>query len=120
MCDWVFAECERDRDVRARLAGIAHREIATLSDVTAWARTERPIAICRQIATAGKHFEVSQYPDPNVKAQYEVGAIGMPLRDEDGSSKLVIYDGEEIHRPHHVFVDALRFWKLALGWLEIR
>ena len=114
MCDWVFAECERDADVRSRLANIAHREIATLGDVQVWARTERPLAICRIIATAGKHFEVTRHPDPTVKATFKIEDDGLP------GGELMIYDGDDVHRPHDVFVRALLFWKLALGWLEIR
>lgn len=120
MCDWLFAECERTPSVREAPTNIAHRKISSLGDMQAWAREERSIAICRQIATAAKHVEVTQHPDPAVKAQYEVGGKGMPVRDEDGWPKLVICDGQETHRPHHVFVDALRFWRLALGWLDIK
>lgn len=115
MCDWVFADCERDPGTRSRLAALAHREIAKLADVQAWARAEsRPVAICRVIATAGKHFKVLHHPDPSVRATY--------VRDEQEwfRHELVIHDGTETHKPHHVFVDALRFWRLALGWLELR
>lgn len=115
MCDWVFADCESDREARSRLAALAHREVTKLGDVQAWARAEsRPVAICRLIATAGKHFKVLHHQDASVRATYAADEKDW-FRHE-----LVIYDGAEIHKPHHVFVDALRFWKLALGWLEVR
>ena len=70
-------------------------------------------AICRLIATAGKHFKVIHHPDPTVRATYAED------NDDTRRFELVIYDGQEEHDPHHICVRALLFWKLALGWLEM-
>jgi hypothetical protein len=115
VCDWVYDECVESKDVRERLEAM-FRKVAGLGDVQAWARQERAISICYQIATAAKHSRVSHRFDPNVRAQYRVDDRGM----QDGTWTLVIYDGEEVRRPYDVLIHAHRFWTLALGWLEIR
>lgn len=115
ICDWVYEECVGSREVRERLEAM-HGKVASLADVQAWARQERAVAICYQIATAAKHNRVSHRFEPHVKAQYKVDVSGMP----DGLWTLAIYDGEEVRRPYDVFVMAHKFWSLALNWLEIR
>jgi hypothetical protein len=56
LCDWVFEDMTADQ--REKL------DIRKLSDLQKLALSHRPLHLCRQLATASKHWEVSQHPNP--------------------------------------------------------
>jgi hypothetical protein len=60
LCDWVFEDMNDNQ--RKQLG------IRKLSHLQTWALGHRPLHLCRQLATGSKHWEVSQHPDPDVKA----------------------------------------------------
>jgi hypothetical protein len=58
LCDWVFGDMSAEQ--RDNL------KIRHLPDLQEIARRERSLHVCRQIATASKHWEISQFSDPAV------------------------------------------------------
>jgi hypothetical protein len=115
LCDWVFGDmtpAQRDS-----------LKIQKLQDLQEYARANcRALYLCRQSATASKHWEISRYPDPDVAVvvtclpypnlpspQQVAFPPGVTLRAvphwqiyfADGSIKLEAYD---------VFEEALGFW----------
>src|SRR5215203_4310459 len=61
IADWVF--CDMTTEQRLQL------KCHSLSDLQTRARTDcRSIHLCRQVATASKHVQVSHYPDHDVQA----------------------------------------------------
>ncbi len=60
----------------------------------------RALHLCRHAATASKHWEVTQYPDPNVQTD---------LTHEDGWRVVFVDDNKRI-AADQVFAEALNFW----------
>ena len=63
MGDWVWAALTKEQK-----ASLKHRhKIAQHSDFRYWIRqTNQELAICREIATASKHFSISQSPNEDI------------------------------------------------------
>ena len=61
LCDWVFADMTADQ--RDEL------KIHSVEEMREHARKQcRALHLCRQVATASKHWRVERYPDSKVKA----------------------------------------------------
>jgi hypothetical protein len=75
--------------------------IRKLSDLQTQARGHRPLHLCRQLATGSKHWEVSQHPDPDVRA----------VVCHSGSEwRMYIKDGDKEPGAIEVFESAYDFW----------
>jgi hypothetical protein len=108
LCDWVFEDLT--------LAQKSKLQLNSLGDLHARARQCRALYLCRQAATASKHWKVTDYPDPDVAVIVTANAIG------DGTSgpRIPLYigpswylyfvDGTEIQTAEDVFDLALEFW----------
>jgi hypothetical protein len=107
LCDWVFADmttAQRDK-----------LNIQTIQDMWAHARECRALYLCRLAATASKHWEITNYPDPRVKIVVTANAIGgepvkMPPLQIAADWHLYFVDGDEVEPAENVFSDALCFW----------
>jgi hypothetical protein len=93
LCDWVFEDMTADQ--RKKL------DIQKLSDLQKLAREHRPLHLCRQLATGSKHWEVSQHPDPDIRAV--VCHTGSEWR-------ISIKDGDKELDAIEVFESACGFW----------
>jgi hypothetical protein len=74
--------------------------IRRLDELQAEARRCRALYICRQVATASKHWKVSQHPDPDVK----VVVTATP------DWRIYLEDGDTRHDAIEVFESARDFW----------
>ena len=119
MCDWLFESGRTDDALKLRMVELFGGQSFTLKHVQDWASKDRAIAICRQLATASKHFEIRDRPDAGVKAEIEERIT----RNEDGSAnmwvRVVIRDGSEEFAPHEVFWRAYAFWDQRLQELGL-
>ena len=93
-------------------------QIASLPDLQARARECRALHLCRQAATASKHWKVTSHPDQNVAVIVTANAIvddtGEPVAHvpiyTTPSWYLYFVDGPNILMAEDVFDDALTFW----------
>jgi hypothetical protein len=76
LCDWVF----HDLTPAQRVA----LNVDTLGALQAVARKCRALHICRQVATASKHWRVTQYPDPDVAVIVTADASRPPVASDPG------------------------------------
>jgi hypothetical protein len=93
-CDWVFNDMTSEQ--RQRLG------FSSLSDLQKFVRENcRALYLCRQAATASKHWEVTNNPDPDVEV--------VVWHDEAGWTIHFIDRGQE-QPAYVVFELALAFW----------
>jgi hypothetical protein len=92
LCDWVFGDLTEDQRNNLKLQN--------LEDLQKIARDNRALHICRQIATASKHWKISQHPDPSVSTTVTANP-DWNIYIEIGGERLEVV---------HVFDDALTFW----------
>jgi hypothetical protein len=92
LCDWVFGDMTQEQ--RDRL------NVQTLSDLRQTAVSNRALHLCRQIATASKHWEISQHPDLRVGA----AVSATPER------RIHFIDGDKRIDALDVFEEAFDFW----------
>jgi hypothetical protein len=93
LCDWVFNDMTPEQ----------HKKFGfkTLSDLQNYARNKcRELHLCRQAATASKHWTVAQHPDPNVQ---------VIVTGETGWTIYFVDQGKKIPADQ-VFEMALSFW----------
>jgi hypothetical protein len=108
LCDWVFADMTDEQK--------SNLQIASLPDLQARARECRALRLCRQAATASKHWEITNFPDPNVAVivtatPMDTGAVSSRFRlYTEASWYLYFVDGTVILSAEDVFDDALTFW----------
>jgi hypothetical protein len=81
-----------------------------------YARTQcRALHLCRQVATASKHYTVDKFPDPNVEITVTLNSIPEP---EPTPFKVHVapgcfvyfFDGDHKREAEDVVDEALRFW----------
>lgn len=93
LCDWVFNDMT--------LAQQQKLNLTKLGDLQEHARTScRALHLCRQAATASKHWIVNQHADPTVQVVV-TGETGWTIYFVDGGRKIPA---------EQVFADALSFW----------
>jgi hypothetical protein len=116
LCDWVFADMTPDQ--RGKL------NILKIEDMRGYARTQcRALHLCRQVATASKHWRVERYPDPNVKVITTANSIPVtetiqPAGTQPAKIQLLIErgcflyfdDDGDVRAAEDVFDDASQFW----------
>jgi hypothetical protein len=91
--DWVFNELSAEQ--RKRL------DLEKLSDLQQQAREQcRALHLCRQVATASKHWAVNQHPDPNIRI----------VITADGGWRIDFLDGHTTIPADQVFTAARDFW----------
>ena len=61
LCDWVFNDMTPEQ---RKATGMT-----SLSALQTHARSTRALRICREICTAGKHWEVTEFPDPAIRTR---------------------------------------------------
>ena len=101
MCDWVFADLTEKQK--------SALQITKLADLQAIARKCRVLHLCRQVATASKHWKVTDYPDPTVA----VIVTTTPLLGEHYGPRdwyLYFVDDSKALSAEWVFDQALDFW----------
>jgi hypothetical protein len=109
LCDWVFADLTPAQ--RSRL------KMARLSDLKNIVRREcRALHLCRQAATASKHWKVTDHHDPDVAVIVTATPIEattvspiLPLHAAP-SWHLYFVDGEKTQAAEEIFQLALEFW----------
>jgi hypothetical protein len=93
LCDWVFSDMTDEQ--RHRL------NFNKLVDLQNFVRANcRPLHLCRQAATASKHWTVNDHPDPNVEV----------IVTADPEWTVYFVDGKQKHNAEDVFESALGFW----------
>jgi hypothetical protein len=93
LCDWVFKEF--DDTQRQKF------EFKKLADLQNYVRREcRVLHLCRQAATASKHWVVEKHADPTVKTVVS-GERGWTIYFEDNGKKIAA---------DQVFIEARNFW----------
>jgi hypothetical protein len=79
-----------------------------------YARTQcRALHLCRQVATASKHYTVDKFPDPDVGVIVTLNSIPepAPLKFHVAAACFVYFvDGDRKREAEDVFDEALRFW----------
>ena len=117
LCDWVFADMTADQ--RDEL------KIHSVEEMREHARKQcRALHLCRQVATASKHWRVERYPDSKVKAITTANSI-FPVSETIPATEtqpptiqlfvergcfLYFDDGGEVKAAEDVFDAALHFW----------
>jgi hypothetical protein len=119
LCDWVFSDmtpAQRDS-----------LKIQTLHDLQSHALTCRALHLCRQAATASKHWEISRYPDPNVAVVVTCEPCPPSHHLPAGVSievlphwQIYFVDGSAKHAAKDVFDRALHFWTAYIYQGNIR
>jgi hypothetical protein len=91
--DWVFKDMTAEQRKR-----LGFKDINALQE---HARTNcRALYLCRHAATASKHWEVTQHPDPNVQT----------VVTHDNGWRVVFVDDSKTTAADQVFAEALNFW----------
>jgi hypothetical protein len=111
LCDWVFNDMTTEQ--RRALA------IDRIEDMTAHARSSRALHLCRQAATASKHWKVTQHRDDNAA----VIVTATPIKNVQhkfvptenylsvvSGWHLYFIDGDITRAAEDVFEEALTFW----------
>ncbi len=101
LCDWVFADLTEKQKVAL--------QITTLGDLQTIARKSRALHLCRQVATASKHWAVTQHPDPAV-AVIVTATPRHPGPHQQRDWHLYFVDGAATLPAAQVFDQALEFW----------
>jgi hypothetical protein len=95
LSDWVFNDMTQEQ--REKLS------FRSLGDLQAHVREKcRALYLCRQAATASKHWIVNHYPDPEVQAM-------VTCEDEAGWIVYFVHGGNKVPADQ-VFDEALAFW----------
>jgi hypothetical protein len=110
LCDWVFNDLTQVQQ--------AALNIHSLSELQAHALKCRALHLCRQVATASKHWDIRQHPDPDVAVIVTASPWPPPKPDpamppvyimEDGWW-IYFVDGADKRDASDVFEEALGFW----------
>src|SRR5262245_52210928 len=106
LCDWVFADmtsAQRDK-----------YQIHNVNQMREYARYHcRALHLCRQAATASKHYTVDQHSDPNVEIVVTVNSSSPPAQIPTQVAlgcSVYFVDGREKREAVDVFGDAFQFW----------
>jgi hypothetical protein len=95
LSDWVFNDMTQEQ--RQELG------LKELGDLQNYAREKcRAMHLCRQAATASKHWTVSKHSDPTVQ-------VTVTCDDTDGWIVYFVHEGNKISADR-VFDEALAFW----------
>jgi hypothetical protein len=108
LCDWVFNDLTQAQQDALN--------IHSLPELWAHARECRALHLCRQVATASKHWEITKYRDPDVAVI--VTATPSPPPKPDPAMPPVYMDGWWIYfvdgpdkrDASDIFAQALDFW----------
>jgi hypothetical protein len=92
LCDWVFGDMTIEQ--REKL------KVRDLSEFQEMARREYALHVCRQIATASKHWEISNHADAAV-------GVSVTASSEWG---LYIIDGDKRYDAVQLFDETYTFW----------
>jgi hypothetical protein len=119
LCDWVFEDMTE--------AHCDKFNIHSRKQMQDYARTQcRALHLCRQVATASKHYTVDDFPDPNVEIIMTANEIPEPEPEPTPSkvhvaSGCFVYfiDGDDKREAEDVFDDAVRFWTQFIYGNEI-
>src|SRR6202044_1255131 len=91
---WVFNDMTAEQRQQ--------RKFSKLADLQNYARDNcRPLHLCRQAATASKHWTVNNHPDPHVE---------VIVAAEESGWTVYFIDGGQKHYAEDVFQIALAFW----------
>lgn len=89
-------------------------EIHNVNQMREYARQHRrALHLCRQAATASKHYTVDQHPDPNVKIVVTLNSLPPPASTPvhaPSGGYVYFVDGKEKREAVDVFGDAFQFW----------
>jgi|GEM_PF-1910041 hypothetical protein len=107
LSDWVFADMTEEQKLKL--------QIFSLPELKAHALQCRAIRLCRQAATASKHWEVTNFPDPNVAVIVTTKPIGdttVPWPSIYIAPDWYLYfvDAQKTLEAEQVFEEALHFW----------
>jgi hypothetical protein len=107
LSDWVFADMTEEQKLKL--------QIFSLPELKAHALQCRAIRLCRQAATASKHWEVTNFPDPNVAVIVTATPIGdttvsWPSIYIAPDWYLYFVDAQKTLEAEQVFEEALHFW----------
>lgn len=106
LCDWVFNDLTPDQ--RQSL------KIASLGELQKIVRECRALYLCRQAATASKHWEISSHPDPNVTVIVTAQSVPPPTTSHFPIivARWSVYFVDDNKRlpAEAVFKEALDFW----------
>jgi hypothetical protein len=109
LCDWTFAD----------LTSLQRQQLNlnTLEALKQHALLCRDIHLCRQAATASKHWEISSHPDPNVSVIVTANSTlatraSHPALLIANQSRWTIYfvDDQDVRAATDVFDGALAYW----------
>ena len=118
LCDWVFEDMTE--------AHCDKFNIHSRKQMQDYARTHcRALHLCRQVATASKHWRIERHPDPNVRVITTANPI--PTTSETEWPKLYIEPGcyvyfdddGEVKAAEDVFSEAFDFWTQFIYGNEI-
>ena len=114
LTDWVWSDMTLDQR-KKRSGGLVGK--ASFRAFQSECRTQcRALHLCRQIATASKHGEVTAYPDPMVKVDvsavpiFRNDAARMHMVPDTWHWTLTVHDGAVDVDALKMFEDALHFW----------
>src|SRR5262245_6809440 len=115
LCDWVFDDMPsalRDK-----------YKIHNVNQMREYARHHcRALHLCRQVATASKHYTVDNFADPAANSfltvKRTVPQAPIPLHFPPGCFVYFVDDNEK-REAEHVFDDAFRFWTQFIYGSEI-
>jgi hypothetical protein len=95
LCDWVFNDMSPDQRQKLGFKSLGALQKHVREGC-------RALYLCRQAATASKHWIVSDYRDPKVQA--------IVTRDDDACWTAYFLDGDKRIAADQVFYEALEFW----------
>jgi hypothetical protein len=94
LCDWLFGDLTPEQRESLKL-----RRLADLQDR---ARSCRALHLCRQVATASKHWEVTHHRDPDVDI--------IVMAEPSGEWRIYFQDRGVRRESVPIFEEALQFW----------
>jgi hypothetical protein len=84
LCDWVFNDMTPEQRQKLR--------VSSLGDLQKHVRENcRALYLCRQAATASKHWKVNSHPDPDVDVVVWHDNAGWTIHFDDGGQKQPAY-----------------------------
>jgi hypothetical protein len=122
LTDWVWKVSSADQraDILALLGttstGNDRKDFSKFQ--TAIRNKSRALHSCRQLATSSKHMTVTDYPDPNVRAEMRWETARVDERragDPFAGYRLVVSDKGVERAAVDVFADAFKDWERFLG-----
>lgn len=117
LVDWTFADMTEEE--RQRAEQFTNRTFTKSSEFGVAAQEIEPmIHICRVMATAGKHAEVKHHPEPTLDTMIDIYEDSS-LVDGPFFFKWGVEYKEKSYDIHHVFKQAISFWRdlfVAIGW----